>query len=702
MESSDSTVELSTPDSAISPQPQLISSALLPSKHDVALTADLENLQSSEQRRVLDVVAKVQRCGLTGVLSFPQLVVCGDQSAGKGSVLEALTGVPFPRSENLCTRYATEISLRRAITYSLTIRVRPDGDRPASERDQINAFSESITDLVDLPRVMELAMQDMGIGKELTAIGKSRAFAKDVLSIIIEGPGRPQLALVDIPGLIANDSRGVTKEDVKLVESITDSYINNPRTICLAVVTATNDYANQKILTKVREVDPEGKRTLGIITKPDHLPAGSGSEKSFIELAQNKDIAFELGWHVLKNRKFEETNYSLLERNASEDLFFMASNFKTLPKDNIGIDNLRKRLSKVLFEHIKNELPKLRKDLDTTPDESKKQLHQMGIDRSTPSECKAYLSQLSQEYWAICKDAVNGHYENEYFLQDIDNNFALESSSTIRRTRAVVQTLNSRFARDIELRGHKYSIKDVAVASSVSSDTTAATTPAANTDQPKDVDAQSDDMRPKELNHKEAINWVKAVLVRSRGKELYGNYIPLLIGELFREQATKWNKMATDHVELVHDVCTRFLQQLLADKCIEDVESRLGNAHIEEALEMRRKRAHEELAQLVKKIQSHPINYNHYYTETIAKRRQLKTKSQFARCIATATSTKQYQNRQGEWKEYSTTDEVVAVKLFSEQYEADMEDFSSNEALECLLAIYKVRMPIELVIDRSG
>lgn len=122
------------------------------------------------------------------------------------------------------------------------------------------------------------------------------AFARDVLSIEIEGPSRPQLSLVDIPGLIANATKGVTDSDVKMVAESTDRYISQPRT-WMAVISATNDHANQPILTKVRKNDPDGDRTLGIITKPDRLPFGSGSEKAFISLAQNEDVFVKLGWH---------------------------------------------------------------------------------------------------------------------------------------------------------------------------------------------------------------------------------------------------------------------------------------------------------------------------------------------------------------------------------------------------------------------
>jgi hypothetical protein len=219
------------------------------------------------------------------------------------------------------------------------------------------------------------------------------AFARDVFSIEIEGPSRPQLTLVDIPGLIANATKGVTDADVQMVADITDHYISQPRTICLAVISATNNHANQSILTKAKKYDPDGGRTLGIITKPDRVPSGSGSEEAFISLAKNEDVFFKLGWHVLKNRSFEEGSSSLEERNSSERSFFNQSNFKALSRESVGIDALRDRLSLLLFEHVKKELPKLRGDLESALVETKKQHSVLGTRRSTPADCKAYLTQ---------------------------------------------------------------------------------------------------------------------------------------------------------------------------------------------------------------------------------------------------------------------------------------------------------------------
>jgi hypothetical protein len=121
-----------------------------------------------------------------------------------------------------------------------------------------------------------------------------KAFARDVLSIEISGPDRPQLTLVDLPGLIHSENKTQSSDDVQLVWDLVEGYISNPRTIILAIVSAKNDYANQIILKRAREFDKKGSRTLGIITKPDDLYPNSGNETAFINLARNEDIFFAL------------------------------------------------------------------------------------------------------------------------------------------------------------------------------------------------------------------------------------------------------------------------------------------------------------------------------------------------------------------------------------------------------------------------
>lgn len=588
------------------------------------------------------------------------------------SVLEALTEIPFPRNDNLCTRFATEIILRRGNKNSLTIKVIPDPSRPVAVLESIRRFKESITDFEELPSLMNKAMETMGIESDNP---NSRAFAKDVLSIEIEGPARPQLTLVDLPGLIQTETKGVTKADVSLVAEITDHYISQPRTICLAVVAATTDYANQGILTKVRKVDPKGERTLGIITKPDRLPSGSGSEKSYIDLAGNKDVFFKLGWHVIKNRAFEETSSTFVERNASEAHYFSKSNFKSLPKDCVGIDSLRKRLSHQLFEHVKQELPRLREDLDAALSESRDQLKLMGGQRATAQDCRAYLTQLSQTYFEICKAAVDGHYEGNFFtITENDGIFSPESSWAIRRLRALVQYMNTEFANELRLRGHKYHFTQLEGVEKQ---------PSAQDSSNKDADPNP--KAPTKLDHAKSIEWVNQALMRTRGRELSGNFNPLLVGELFWEQSSKWNALAADHVERVAQLCRDFLNILLNEQCPDDIRPRLMSFHILDKLKIREQAALDERGKLEEERKSYPVNYNHYYTDTIKKRRQSRQKNSFAQKFSGLTAEDSESNKR--------TNLEAFIKENWNRAGPDMEQYSGEEALDCLYSIYKVNSP---------
>lgn len=643
-------------------------------KKELHINSSLEDLQTDEQRRVLDTVADVRKCGLESILSLPQLVVCGDQSAGKSSVLEALTEIPFPRNDNLCTRYATEIILRRATVNSLTIKIIPDAQRPLIEKLALQNFKEFITDLDELPRIMDVAKTAMDAP---TAGSKPKAFSRDILSIEIEGPSRPQLTLVDIPGLIQTDTKGVTKDDVQLVSQITDQYISRSRTICLAVVSASNDYSNQKILAKVRDVDPDGQRTLGIITKPDIPPAGSGTEAAFLELARNDDVKFSLGWHVLKNRKYEERGYSLQQRKDAEDVFFRTTNWKTLPDHCRGIDALRTRLSHLLFEHVREELPKLREDLENALMTATQQLHTLGDPRSKPSECKAYLTQLSLDYFQTCKAAVDGHYEGDYFIRNTDEAaFDLTSSPTIRRMRAVVQYMNANFAEYMRISGHKYQVDMASQANALPRVPVIAA-----------LLGKSPLSKPtllQILNRDEALEWARSVQVRTRGRELVGNFNPLLVGELFWEQSSYWQGLAKEHLDNVERICNRFLKILLEDKCPKDIVSRLRHSLVQDTLKVRYDSALEELGRIVEDNKSYPINYNHYYTETIHERRQKRQKASLAQAIEDATTHQKVDARLPNLTSASV-DVNRAVEAYSKSIDPDMEKFGCEEALDVSL-----------------
>jgi hypothetical protein len=500
---------------------------------------------------------------------------------------------------------------------------------------------------------------------------------------------------VDLPGLIQTDTRGVTKADVQLVAEITDGYISQSRTICLAVTAATNDYANQGILSKVRKVDPDGERTLGIITKPDRLIPGSGMEKAYFDLARNEDVHFTLGWHVLKNRAFEETSNSFMERNASEAAFFRKSLFKALPKQDVGIDSLRDRLSKLLFHHVQHELPKLQEDLQEALTEAKVQLKILGTSRSTAQECKEYLTQLSLDFCEICKAAANGHYEGDYFTSDVDGVFSVKSPATRRRLRAVIQFMNNEFSEDFRKTGYKYHFDMPAVFQGAGPNG-APVEREVSLKKKGFADEEDDKTSPRKTalpinkTASEALEWVNQALTRTRGKELAGNFNPLLIGELFWEQSSKWPNMAVEYVDKAADVCTQFLKDLLVQKCPKDIHPRLWSSVLQDSVKNRYKAALREVERLEEDLKSYPINYNHYYIANVTKTKIKRYEASLSKSIDGATQHKPVPGCNSQSHTFASIDIAAVINKLFRSTDPNMDKHSCEDALDCLFSIYKV------------
>lgn len=145
-------------------------------------------------------------------------------------------------------------------------------------------------------------------------------------------------------------------------------------------------------------MDSAGRRTLGVITKPDTLPAGSESESGFVALAKNEDVEFILGWHVLRNRNYESRESSTEARDAVEAQFFDQKAWASLSRASVGIANLRIRLSHILLEQTKAELPSLVKDIQDGIEDCEKQLDKLGERRATVDQQRLFLFQISQEF----------------------------------------------------------------------------------------------------------------------------------------------------------------------------------------------------------------------------------------------------------------------------------------------------------------
>jgi hypothetical protein len=129
---------------------------------------------------------------------------------------------------------------------------------------------------------------------------ETQTFSRDVLRMEISGPEQEHLSVIDVPGIFKNTTPGVTtKTDMALVRDIVMGYMENPRSVMLTVVPANVDVATQEILELAADVDPNGDRTLGVLTKPDLVDRGA--ESKVVDLIEGRTRRTKLGWHVVRN-----------------------------------------------------------------------------------------------------------------------------------------------------------------------------------------------------------------------------------------------------------------------------------------------------------------------------------------------------------------------------------------------------------------
>ena len=619
-------------------------------------TSALSAFQHSEQQNLLDDIDHLRHQGVSEFVFLPQIVVCGDQSSGKSSVLEAISGVPFPRNDTLCTRFATEVILRQAPIAGAAVSIVPSQDASDTDRSRLLAFKESLQGLEDFPRLVDRAKSEMGLS------GAGKAFSKDILRVEISGPDKPKLTVVDLPGLIHSDSKQQSAADVELISDLVQSYMSNPRSVILAVVSAKNDYANQIVLKRARQVDSEGLRTLGLITKPDTLPRGSDSEADFLNLASNDNIHFRLGWHAVKNRDYDSRHWTTEERDQCEERFFSEGLWKELPRDMVGVDSLRRRLGRILLEQIKRYLPSLMEDIQSNIQDCRKKLLKLGDSRDTPEKQRQFLLKLSQLFQTLCRAATDGSYDHAFFGDPSSD----EEYS--KRLRAIAQNLNLKFSELMWTKGHHRTIVD-------EYQEFAGT-----------AEGAPDALRPLVISRAEAIEWVRKLLVKSRGRELPGSFNPLLAGELFRDQSVHWERIARQHIREIWLASKEFLEKLLGTIMDDETYGALFTHWIDPNTNQRFEKANQALDRLLIDRERHPITYNHYYTEVLQEVR----------------GQRQMKELQREIQRFMRTDSISVyreslsisdlAKSLSTRSQSDIDAFACSELLDSMQAYYKVSL----------
>ncbi|KAH7139900.1 P-loop containing nucleoside triphosphate hydrolase protein [Dactylonectria estremocensis] len=505
---------------------------------EVSLTSDVLNqLNTAEAKALHDISDSLSACGVGKIVNLPQIIVVGEQSSGKSSVLEAISHVRFPVERGLCTRFATELVLRQAPETRVNVSVRFADKSKAPQSFQRRGFHED-----DLPEIIKEAKECMGF----TRAGKD--FSKDVLRLEIQGPGMYPLTLVDLPGLFHAETETQSLNGKETVDELVEGYMRQKNSIILVVIAANAQLASQVALRRVKEMDPQRQRTLGVITKPDLTHAGLEDEETYLRVAKNQEGAnkFHLGWHVLHNRTEKET--SLKARDETEEKFFRTGAWATLPRDDCGIATLRKKLSRVLYNHIRTSLPGVIKDIEGKLGERQEELDRLGKSRSTREDMRSFLLGISSDFQRLARDGVYGRYNDAFFggLDDDD-----------RKLRAQLRNFNRAFDHILKTKGAK----------TVLTDTSDLEDMLEGENIPEYLQEfleryAYDFPDPEFIMTHDLIAQLEKQAARNQGLEFPGSPNKDLAIQLFKEKAAPWRDIAEFHLSRVTFIAKAFVDQL--------------------------------------------------------------------------------------------------------------------------------------------
>ncbi|KAJ2998138.1 hypothetical protein NUW58_g419 [Xylaria curta] len=612
-------------------------------------------LQNQNHRHLLDVIDSLRSQGISRYIDLPQIIVCGDQSSGKSSVLEAISGFSFPTKDNLCTRFATELILRRNPTGGhVEISILPGHERTEEEKTKLSAFHHH-QETRDISKVIEAAKQAMGIDSG------HKAFSTDVLRVEISGPTQPHLTMVDLPGLFSAGNKDQSEDDAKLVEDLVVSYMKRDRSIILAVVSAKSDFALQGVTRHAREHDPRGIRTLGLITKPDTLDVGSESERSYIELAQNRDVQFRLGWHVLRNRNYDSRNASTAERNQTEAEFFSTGAWRELNGSQLGVASLQVRLSNILHQQIGTHLPSVVENVEAGIRECNDKLSKLGAARSNLEEQRRHLFQVSMAFTNTMNACIDGNYTDPFFNRT--------DTPSQKRLRAVVQNTLIDFAKRMHTDGHARIILE--------------------DEQEIAVDSRS-------ILRSEYVKEVKVVMKENRGRELPGSYNPLIVAELFSKQCKPWEKLVYDLGDHLLQSAHMTIGIVLCHVADEETAAGIARVVVIPWIEKVKKDLDAKLGEILDQhLSGHPITYNNYLTENSQRAQDDRKRKEMEKRLQSFLD----KNGPGRPSPFLTAGSNIKPLLdaLMPETEPDMDEYSCYMAVDMMEAYYKVAL--KTVID---
>ena len=354
---------------------------------------DKDNVLFKKLRKLINLIDQLRDCGVNEYIKLPRICSLGTQSSGKSSVLESIVGLDFlPRGDGVVTRRPLELRLchinsgqpwaifeeRKGVKFTDFIKV----------RETIEALTDEVCktnkNIIDKPIVLNVYSQTC-----------------------------PDLTLVDLPGVTRVPIGDQPKNIEQITKDMARRYVEDPLTIILCVIAANSDIATSDGLMLAKEIDVNGTRTLGVLTKLDIMDAGTDAKK----VLMNEEIPLKLGYVGVKNRSKQDLNnkISMAETQRKEREFFKSHPvYKNLPAGHLGTEVLINKLTKIYFRIIRENLPRIVKAINDRVKTAEEELQSLGQPMPTDDAGKmSMLWNMINEYCDVFRKVLQGKYNNK-------------------------------------------------------------------------------------------------------------------------------------------------------------------------------------------------------------------------------------------------------------------------------------------------
>ncbi|XP_060870369.1 dynamin-1-like protein [Metopolophium dirhodum] len=287
-------------------------------------------------------------------IDLPQIVVVGSQSSGKSSVLESLVGRSFlPRGTGIVTRAPLILQMIKYNNEDKKSMLNITNNKNITEWACFSHIENTVFHDFDEVRE-EIEKQTDILAGENKGITHKPIVLKVYTSLYT-------LTFVDLPGITKLPVGNQPADIEEQIQELIIKYVRQPNAIILAMVTANTDPATSESLKIAKQWDPEGTRTIAVVTKLDIIDKGTKSDKA--DLLCGKIIPVKLGIIGVVNRSQKDIDENkTLEETLKNETEFFRTNYPEICKMH-GNKVLANTLQDILIKHIKKTIPTLYKNL---------------------------------------------------------------------------------------------------------------------------------------------------------------------------------------------------------------------------------------------------------------------------------------------------------------------------------------------------